>query len=498
MGYKLNYTFLGQKNETSQGNYTPLIIPKMPFSKSDPNFTAQEGQQIPASRIGVDEITAYENKDAAFQAGVTPFSRIRNYYFDKIANNNFSNMSTELVDLVKNFVWTISPQTSKTGNSDYNIASSENNRQIADEVPYISIKEKYFLVNNIVAQALYNLTVGNNLGTNLTGKTFIEQFESLASDVGSDVERVVGEENTQNILDASGNVVDAAVEGATSAAQAVSEQVSGSSVGTAAKESSVLQRASSLFNTLGQGVKQLYEALKNYQDPDLESVLFPYQRLYFVGPTGFQYKIPYLSPQAFNIANSFGSDSSGSTLPFQDILASFTTGMEAASNLLNVGTQAGKTYIERVKYYDYPQVGEPIEVKIPLYNTNPASYEDVCNNYKLCFLLLYQNSPLKQDKLVVEPPCLYDVKIPGMKRQPYCYMSNIRIIHQGNTRIMDIDISDLDYAAGGPDLLPNGTVQVVIPDAYILQLTFQPMLTQTKNMLFTTISDHDSVVATET
>ena len=99
---------------------------------------------------------------------------------------------------------------------------------------------------------------------------------------------------------------------------------------------------------------------------------------------------------------------------------------------------------------------------------------------------------------MVEPPCLYDVKIPGMKRQPYCYMSNIRIIHQGNTRIMDIDISDLDYAAGGPDLLPNGTVQVVIPDAYILQLTFQPMLTQTKNMLFTTISDHDSVVATET
>ena len=90
MGYKLNYTFLGQKNETSQGNYTPLIIPKMPFSKSDPNFTAQEGQQIPASRIGVDEITSYENKDAAFQAGVTPFSRIRNYYFDKIANNNFS------------------------------------------------------------------------------------------------------------------------------------------------------------------------------------------------------------------------------------------------------------------------------------------------------------------------------------------------------------------------------------------------------------------------
>ena len=63
---------------------------------------------------------------------------------------------------------------------------------------------------------------------------------------------------------------------------------------------------------------------------------------------------------------------------------------------------------------------------------------------------------------------------------------------------MDVDISDLEYAAGGPDLLPNGTVQAVVPDAYLLTLTFTPVLTQTKNLLFTTISDHDTVVATET
>ena len=83
-GYKLNYTFLGQKNESSVGQYTPLIIPKVPSAKPEPNFKAQQGQQIPASRIGSDQIGIFEKKDEAVQMGVTPFSRIRNYYFDKI------------------------------------------------------------------------------------------------------------------------------------------------------------------------------------------------------------------------------------------------------------------------------------------------------------------------------------------------------------------------------------------------------------------------------
>ena len=476
-GYKLNYTFLGQKNESSVGQYTPLIIPKVPSAKPEPNFKAQQGQQIPASRIGSDQIGIFENKDSAIQMGVTPFSRIRNYYFDKIANNNFSNMQTELIDMVKNFIWTISPQSSKTGTSDYQEASADRNRKIADEVPYIEIKEKYFLVNNLVAQALYSLTAGNNLGSALTGKTVTENIKDLA-----------------DITGVSGGVSQAAeftAETANAAGTAVSSALS--------EEAELTRVTSSLLTNLGDKTQALFEALKNYQDPDLEPVMFPYQRLYFVGPTGFEYKIPYLSPNAFNINNQFGEGDRGH-LPFGigegvDEILNIATGFQ---NFANLGSQAGSTYIERTQYYNYPKTDSPIEVKIPLYNTKPATYQDVCNNFKIIFLLLYQNSALKQDKLVVEPPCLYDVKIPGMKRQPYCYLQNMTVLHQGNTRIMDIDISDLEYAGGGEDLLPNSTVKAIIPDAYLIQLTFQPMLTQTKNMLFTTISDHDTVNATET
>ncbi len=484
MSYKLNYTFLGQKNEDSSGQYTPLIIPKMPSAKSEPNFRAQQGQQIPASRIGVDNVTSYENKDSTFQGGVTPFSRIRNYYFEKIANQNFSNMSSELIDVVKNFIWTISPQSAKTGTSDYDLAREFNNRKIADEGPYIEIKEKYFLVNNIVAQALYSISAGNNLGIGLTGKTLSENLEGLVDNFAQDT----------NTVGFGSDAADAAQQ----TAQELTDSGKSAITGAQQSELATIRKGASMIETLGQGAAQLYEALANYQDPDLEAVLFPYQRLYFTGPTGFQYKLPYLSPRSFDHTNQFSPLGQSEGGAMGTLVDNILKGMQGAQDVINLGTQAGKTYIERVQTYDYPTQDADIEVKVPLYNTTPATYQDICNNYKLCFLLLYQNSPLKQDKLVVEPPCLYDVKIPGMKRHPYCYLKSITVTHQGNTRVMDVDISDLEYAAGGPDLLPNGTVQAVVPDAYLLTLTFTPVLTQTKNLLFTTISDHDTVVATET
>ena len=482
-GYKLNYTFLGQKNDTtlSQGGaYTPLIIPSVPVAKETPNFKAQQGQQIPASRIGTDEIGIYESKDESIMGGATPFSRIKNYYFDKISNGDFSNMTTETIDLVKNFIWTISPQTAKTGDSDFNLATADMNRGIADEVPYVEIKEKYFLVNNIVAQALYSLTAGNQLGSNITGKDLFTTMKE-------------GAEATDKILfDGRGKKL---LKQAGTEASAFGDVVREGEIPLTDKKTVETTALGSLLLSFGESTKQLINALVNYQDPDLEPVLFPYQRLYFVGPTGFKYKIPYLSPNSFNHNNSFGGP--GGAFPGSGVLDDAMRTVQGLQNIANFATQAGTTYIERTKYFNYPQEDTPIEVKIPLYNTTPATFDDVCNNFKLIFLLMYQNSPLKQDKLVVEPPCVYDVKIPGMKRHPYCFLNNITVMHQGNTRVMDIDISGLNYSGGGQQLLPNGIIKAVIPDSYLINLTFAPMLTQTKNLLFTTLSDHNSVTATE-
>ena len=169
MGRNLAFSFLGSRDQNEVGTYTPLIIPSInTFDDSTAivnNAASIKGQQIPFS-----DLSSNERTQTGFTYA-TPFSRIKNYYFKKIQDGNFNNLKTELIDVVKDYMWTISPQTAKTGSSEYSRAASDNNRSIADEVPYVQIKEKYFLVNNLIAQALYSISAANNLGSNITGTT---------------------------------------------------------------------------------------------------------------------------------------------------------------------------------------------------------------------------------------------------------------------------------------------------------------------------------------
>ena len=477
MGKNLAFSFLGSRDKTEVGTYTPLIIPSINSSGDSTamvnNAASIKGQQIPFSDLSTSERT---------QSGftyATPFSRIKNYYFKKIQDGNFNNMKTELIDVVKDYMWTISPQTAKTGSSDYSRAASDNNRSIADEVPYVQIKEKYFLVNNLIAQALYSISAANNIGSNLSGTTATGLVGKASDNLTGFLQTVAGTASTA--LSQSGNK------------PKKDEKKTETSVAT----NNTLQETGGLsgfFSNIGAEAKKLFTALKQYQDPDLEEVLFPYQRLYFVGPTGFSYKVPYFDKNAFNHSNAFGDSGSGNPAlgSINKLMETIPSLAEAVQSVVNVFSQAGSAQIERTKYYQYQNTSQPIVVKFPLYNTTPATYSDICNNFKLIFLLLYQNLPLRQDKIVVEPPCIYDIKIPGMKREPYCYLNNITVYHNGNTRIMDIDLKGINFVgdtSGFSGDTKLDSVKAVIPDSYIVNLSFQPILATTKNFLFTTIAN---------
>ena len=481
MGRNLAFSFLGSRDQNEVGTYTPLIIPSInTFDDSTAmvnNAASIKGQQIPFSDLSSSERT---QKGFAY---ATPFSRIKNYYFKKIQDGNFNNLKTELIDVVKDYMWTISPQTAKTGSSDYSRAASDNNRSIADEVPYVQIKEKYFLVNNLIAQALYSISAANNLGSNITGTTATGFIGKATDKLGGFLESVAGTAST--MLSQSGTPP----EELTTEEQAESfmaDFAPGALQDTGGK--------SGFFSNIKGEATKLFTALLKYQDPDLEEVLFPYQRLYFVGPTGFSYKIPYFDKTAFAHSNSFGDQTKGnpalgSINKLMEVIPSLA---EAVQSVVNVFSQAGSAQIERTQYYQYQNTSQPIVVKFPLYNTTPATYSDICNNFKLIFLLLYQNLPMRQDKIVVEPPCIYDIKIPGMKREPYCYLNNITIYHNGNTRIMDIDLKGINFVGNTSGFTGDTkleTVKAVIPDSYIVNLSFQPVLATTKNFLFTTIAN---------
>jgi len=142
MGTPLNFKFLGNAPGDQGNEYTPLIIPG---SIGYSNFNNTQNNNIQVLPTG-ETVTA--NKP------VPPFSKIRNTFLEGNPNNNAFRKNVQLVNVVRDYPWTISPITSKEGKSIYDKSN------INDEVPYIELREKYFLVNSLIAQGLYTLAAG--------------------------------------------------------------------------------------------------------------------------------------------------------------------------------------------------------------------------------------------------------------------------------------------------------------------------------------------------
>lgn len=438
----LSYTFLGTNTTKDKEVYTPLIIPNSLYSL---------GYEPP--------IPAAPNPN--YSGLPTPFSVIRNHLKDNLDNNN--NLTTT-VNVLNDYMWTISPKTSKMGRNAEEYRN-EGFRNVNDETPYIFLKEKYFLVNNIIAQALYTLSIFE--GTPVKSLT---DFFNSATDYVQKGLRAFGEKVKPNALPPG---------------EAGPPDPSNPAPSFLSQTGAAIANGITTFNN---NVDTLQAIFRKYNNPDLESVLFPYQKLYFVGPTGFQYKIPYLNTRVLDINNSFGESVENITGNLIDLINSGTGFTEVVAGTGKLLSQAGTAKIERAKHYQYPSEGPAIEVVFPLYNTSPATYEDVLNNYKLVLLLMYQNLPLRQDKIIVEPPVLYDVTIPGNRRAPYCYVSSLVVNYRGSTRLMDLDLGGI--SSTNENVSIPAKLKTIVPDMYEIRMTLQPMIASTKNLLFATVTDN--------
>ena len=468
MGVPLNFKFLGNAPGDQGNEYTPLIIPGSVGYENFINFDNQKVQVLPTGE------TVTANKP------VPPFSKIRNTFLEGNPNNNAFRKNVQLVNVVRDYPWTISPITSKEGKSIYDKSD------INDEVPYIELKEKYFLVNSLIAQGLYTLAAGLEFADEKFGLNE-ESIAGFFTKAGNSI---------RSFLSPVGDAIGLGDDGTPG------PDVEGPP---AEEDTGLLGEISSSIGDFGTNLSdkasKLREIYNSFKDPDLESVLFPYQRLYLVGSTGFKYKMPYMNNEVNNLQNQFSDSPPNYLGKIQNIINSGTNIAElvgALSEVVGLGPDsaggAGSARIERPKYYNYPDSGQPITFNFHLFNTSPSTYEEICNNFKLIFLLLYQNAPLRQDRLIVQPPVLYDVKIPGGRREPYCYISALSINYLGATRMMDIDMSGVSsssdrYAAAD-------FVKTIVPDAYQVTISLQPMLAQSKNLMYTTVSEEKVVTYT--
>lgn len=218
--------------------------------------------------------------------------------------------------------------------------------------------------------------------------------------------------------------------------------------------------------------------------------LAPYNGLYNMKPTGFQYAFPFYSDNSFDVNNKFTDNFSG-FLGMGDVPSVgkipnvFKTGSEVIKSVSETFLSYSKSsYMSPATYVEIPQYFAPgeyetITINFDLFNTYDQS--DVQKNYDLLFLLAFQNLPFREDISRVQPPKIYSLSIPGQTYLPYCYMKSFKVTYKGNRRL----IKDVNkYEQESPNTSPTPKKQrVIIPDCYGVQIEFLSLVKPSGNFL---------------
>jgi hypothetical protein len=232
------------------------------------------------------------------------------------------------------------------------------------------------------------------------------------------------------------------------------------------------------------------------------SYLTPYKSLYPATPTGNVYELPYLNVENFTgsagvwgkvdlnrLQTGFSQLANASANLVPDLLfgsagaesnfASYVKaggeilkGLQNAAQLEFALTQPGAS-VETIKKFTPKDEGDTISVVFYLYNT--GTIQDINDNWDFLYYLTYQNLPNRKSLNRLDPPCVYEVDVPGYKRFPIAVIESVNVVNEGTTRMIDLDTGAMASATSG------GRVKV-IPEAFKVSITFKSLLTSTQNL----------------
>ena len=246
----------------------------------------------------------------------------------------------------------------------------------------------------------------------------------------------------------------------------------------------------------------------------------PYQNLYPSQPTGFVYELPYLNIDNMtstggdwksvdnentvkNLANLGKAVVGGTAEAILGPLAGAaeTKGiMKKISDSLQAGAAAQQislastnpgTGVETIKGFIPNSDGDEINITFYLYNTE--SVEDIQKNWNFLYNLTYQNLPNRRSINLLDPPCVYEVEIPGYKKFPVAAITKLKITNEGTTRLFDIKKGRM------PD--PNtstGKDVKMIPEAYKVTMTIKSLFMNTRNLFYYSYDNSDTSKITVT
>ena len=210
---------------------------------------------------------------------------------------------------------------------------------------------------------------------------------------------------------------------------------------------------------------------------EMPRYLKAYENLYGVKRTKFKYSLPYLENNYKSVSNSWSGGQDSLARLMGDTAASFLTDTLFSKIAPGVG-------IDYSKSFGYGTNGPSHTIQFYLDNTKDAEYGGYETNFRLIYLLLYQNLPNRINKITYVPPVIYRSKLPGVFSYRWSYLNNVSVEMIGVRRTKTIN----DFIDGKPS-------QVVIPEGYQINLTIQSLVPETQNLYFDAFNN--GVVVTE-
>ena len=339
-----------------------------------------------------------------------------------------------LIDVINNFHWTSSQPSSR------------------QDIPSIMLKEKRLKQNSLVAQLAYYGMIASEEGGAVTGRlsNLFSNSKLSSGPIGQVLSGVIGK----------------AVSGF---GQTISGALSnfGNGVG-----GSILQVLT------GKSPASLLSSITG--ESASSDVLSPYEGLYITEPTKFVYRMPYFEDAAAVVSNTFGTDDKAlsNNMGLGRLVSEGAKLAESLSNTMASSMYISEPgmYIEKPQFYSFAASVDTISFSFPLINTGWATFEDVQRNWQLIYMLVYQNRPNRKTRVLIDPPCLYEVMIPGIKYMPYAFVNSLNVQFVGSRRSYVINVPS---SGGG-----STKIQTIIPDAYLVTIQLKGLVAETQNFLY--------------
>ena len=226
----------------------------------------------------------------------------------------------------------------------------------------------------------------------------------------------------------------------------------------------------------------------------------PYAGLYPAEPTKWIYRLPYLNVENINVDSGWApvdTKALGNALVGLGQYAgigALLKGKKDEPSLLETALQAREVEllltepgaaIEKIKKFTPSDKGDQINLTFYLFNT--INIDSIKKNWEFLFTLTYQNLPNRRSINLLDPPCVYNVTVPGYKNFPVAVIEKLTITNEGTTRLININSGEVVTNRDDPDVK-------IIPEAFKVVLTIRSLFTPTQNLFYYSSNNKDKIL----